>query len=347
MFGQISELTTIEFVVVVVQTNLEVGILKRWPQMKCAGNDTMHAYGAMFHHFHDARHIQAQGSMSAEDFGDFIEHVGRRNILSADEWMKRALHDDLGDRDVCLTFDDALLCQFEIALPVMRDLGLTAFWFVYSSVFEGKIESLEVYRHFRMSSFADICEFYVVFTAHVKTAYPDEYRKVMEGFNPDAYLAAYPFYTKKDLLFRFLRDDMLGSARYHATMQKLMAQRKYDVDALKNILWMNDKHLQALHQDGHVIGLHSYSHPTRMKELSREAQAKEFGKNFQHLEAVLGERPKCMAHPCNSYNADTLSVLEGLGVRLGFRANMAPIQRRTALEFNREDHANIMQEMHG
>ena len=186
MFGPFSELTTIEFVVVVVQTNLEVGILKRGPQMKCAGNDTMHAYGAMFHHCHDARHIQAQGSMSAEDFGDLIEHVGRRNILSADEWMKRALHDDLGDRDVCLTFDDALLCQFEIALPVMRDLGLTAFWFVYSSVFEGKIESREVYRHFRMSSFADICEFYVVFTAHVKPAYPDEYPKAREGFNPDA-----------------------------------------------------------------------------------------------------------------------------------------------------------------
>jgi hypothetical protein len=48
-----------------------------------------------------------------------------------------------------------------------------------------------------------------------------------------------------------------------------------------------------------------------------------------------------MSHPCNSYNATTLSVLRELGITVGFRANMAA-GKISELEYPREDHANLV-----
>ena len=48
-----------------------------------------------------------------------------------------------------------------------------------------------------------------------------------------------------------------------------------------------------------------------------------------------------MSHPCNSYSPYTLALLRQLGVRIGFRANMARAQH-CSLEHPREDHANLL-----
>ena len=39
--------------------------------------------------------------------------------------------------------------------------------------------------------------------------------------------------------------------------------------------------------------------------------------------------------------ADTLDVLRDMGITLGFRANLAAVEGRSALEFPREDHTNV------
>jgi hypothetical protein len=52
-----------------------------------------------------------------------------------------------------------------------------------------------------------------------------------------------------------------------------------------------------------------------------------------------------MAHPCNSYGPETLSILRELGIGLGFRANMQILSEASPFEFPREDHANILGNM--
>jgi hypothetical protein len=46
----------------------------------------MSAYGIMFHHFHDDQHPRGQGSISASDLVELIDHIGRDKILPPDEW---------------------------------------------------------------------------------------------------------------------------------------------------------------------------------------------------------------------------------------------------------------------
>jgi peptidoglycan/xylan/chitin deacetylase (PgdA/CDA1 family) len=299
-------------------------------------------HGLMFHHFHDQRHAAGQGSINAEELLKLLEHAGLKRILPAAEYLHRALEGTLKPNDLCLTLDDNLRCQFDVALPVFKALGLTAFWFVYTSVLQGNIERLEIYRHFRMTQFPTVDDFYGAFFIAV---FEGEHGKAVEHtlreFDPSSYLTPFPFYTAADRRFRFVRDEILGPNRYAEVMDAMIRDARIDLRALASKLWMDDACIQHLHAQGHVVGLHSHTHPTRVQRLSRDDQQYEYRENYNYLRALLNGRPAAMSHPCNSYNDETLSILSELGIRIGFRANMVQTMHST-LEFPREDHANLM-----
>lgn len=297
----------------------------------------------MFHHFHDARHPRGQGSISADDFARLIDALGRDRILSPQEWIQRTLRGALRESDLCLTFDDSLRCQYDVAYPVMKNFGITAFWFVYTSVMEGAVERLELYRHYRHTCFASIDEFYSAFCRTVQgSEYAHNAETALRGYDPATYLTEFPFYSDGDRRFRFLRDEVLGADGYDALMNRMIAESGFDRTAAAENLWIDDEVLRRLHGDGHAIGLHSHSHPTRMASLDPSQQEEEYRRNYDHVNNVLGEAPTTMAHPCNSYSADTLAILRRLGIVVGFLANMTPIANASLLEYPREDHANLV-----
>ena len=83
-------------------------------------------HGIMFHHFCGGVHPQGQGAITAEELADLIEFVGPRRILPAEVWLVRCAGGTLRDGDVCLTLDDNLRCQYDIALPVLQAGDLVA-----------------------------------------------------------------------------------------------------------------------------------------------------------------------------------------------------------------------------
>jgi len=305
----------------------------------------------MFHHFHSEGlgHPRGQGSLSAGELADLIDYVGRERILPPDEFLRRSRAGRLRPGDLCLTFDDNLRCQFDVAYPVLWELGLTAFWFVYSSVLDGTAERIELYRLFRTTHFESIEEFYARFFYSLGEGGEGyEVEHALEGFDPGRYLCGFPFYTDADRRFRFVRDEVLGPERYYRAMDALMSAVGADVAAMAANLWMGPDCLRRLRDGGHIIGLHSHTHPTRLERLPAAEQREEYATNHAILSGLLGEGPVAMSHPCNSYNAQTLEILEDLGIRVGFRANMAELSpgRVGPLELPREDHANILARMH-
>ncbi len=298
--------------------------------------------GIMFHHFYDERHPKGQGAISRDDLRRMLAHLGPERILSAQEWMVRAREGRLRPEHICLTFDDALLCQFDVAFPVLREFGITAFWFVYSSVFEGNLEPLEIYRYFRTVAFDDIDDFYAAFFAYLRESEREAYARGEASFDPAKVLPECSFYSTNDRFFRYLRDDILGPERYTRAMDAFIAAHDFDVAAAARKLWLTADHLAELDAAGHEVGLHSYSHPTRLCSLSLQQQRAEYEANFRHLSRVLDRPPVTMSHPCNSYTADTLEILADLGIALGFRADMEPVARRGIYEYPREDHADLL-----
>lgn len=316
--------------------------------MRTQGGASEVPHGIMSHHFHDARHPKGQGSVSQEEFDAILRFVGVDRILSPGEWLERLAENALEPHHVCLTFDDALLCQFEVALPVLERYGLTAFWFVYSCVFEGHVGKLEVYRAFRMTTFADIEEFYTRFFERVsRSAFAERARAALDEGVIKRQRVCFPFYSVNDVKFRLIRDRVLGREAYERIMDAMLQEHGFDVGRVAARLWMTDEHLRVLSEQGHMIGLHSYSHPTSLATLPPREQREEYERNYAHIRRVCRRNPMVVAHPANSYGEETLDLLRGLGIQCGFRSTMAPAQpggrlNPTPLELAREDHANVM-----
>ena len=198
-------------------------------------------HSIMFHHFHGNKHCPAQGSLSAEEFEEMLDWLGNRyNLVNANEYLLKFEKNCLQSNDICLSFDDALLCQFDVAVPVLRQRNIQAFFFVYSSVFTGNYELLEIFRYFRTTCFDNIDDFYRIFfttaksnldkinasiaegSYHTDSHEPAEkilrnvslYQSTYETFKGLDYLAAFPFYSNNDKWYRYLRDQVLGIENY-------------------------------------------------------------------------------------------------------------------------------------
>jgi len=296
-------------------------------------------HGIMFHHFHGKNHPIVQGSIGGENMHNIIEFIGIENILNADEWALKFQNHTLKSNQVCLTFDDALKSQVDIALPILRSHGLTGFFFIYSSIFEGVKEKLEIYRYFRTTQFSSIEDFYEDFFNYLKKI-PifDKIQNKLKNFNSTEYLKNCTFYSKSDKKFRYIRDEILTKKEYFTIMDIIIEESKINLKTIYKKLWMSEKDLKKIKKDNHVIGLHSYSHPTKFSSLSYKDQNKEYEKNKKHLEKITS-KIFAMSHPVNSYNQNTLKILKNLDITIGFRADMNPM--KSNLEIPRQDHSII------
>ena len=304
------------------------------------------SHSIMFHHFHDEQHLPSQGSISSSEFIQMIDWLNDRyTILNASDYTKKFKNSTLKDTDICLSFDDALKCQFDIAFPILERLGIESYFFVYSSVFSNKPDFLEIYREFRTVCYENIDEFYLDFFGVVKSMDKDMYIAQNANYSSLNYLSAFPFYSENDKWFRYIRDNYLIKNQYEDIMSALMLKKDFDVNLAKQRLWMSENDLITLDSSGHIIGLHSYSHPTKMSKLNKSEQKLQYQKNYKHLSELLGKSINSMSHPCGDYNQDTLNILKEIPIEIGFRSNMSIKEVRSSLEIPRDDHANVFKLM--
>lgn len=302
----------------------------------------MNPHGVTFHHFSGQGHPLGQGAITSERFEQILNFIGAHRFLPARAWQAGVEQGSLAPESLCLTFDDNLRCQYDVAVPVLDRLNMTAFFFVSSGALTNEPEMIEIYRYFRTVAFADIDSFYDSFWRQIaQSPYHARVMQALEGFVPARHLAAYPFYSDGDRTFRYVRDEVLGETLFSEIMDAMIVDHGFDVTEIGQRLWMDAACLRDLHRRGHVIGLHSHDHPTRLDRLPRSQQMAQYQKNQDVLTEILGEKPTSAAHPCNAYSAETLEILASLGVTLAFRSNMRPVSGAGLLELPRQDKTNI------
>ena len=317
-------------------------------------NNNNFFHGIMFHHFHDNEiHIKSQGSIDKNDFYKIINFIGRENILDADIFFEKFKQNKLKNNEVCLTFDDAIKCQIDIALPILEELKIKSFFFVYTSMFEGKPDNLEIFRFFRTKYFNNINEFYdnfyKVLDKDLKSFFEKNRNKIKEK------KMKFPFYTIDDIKFRLVRDVFLTKSQYDENMFKMIKQKNLNYKEFYKMLFFQKSDLQKLNNLGHLIGLHSHNHPTLLEKLNLDEQKNEYEKCLSLISSILSKPKneiKYMSHPCGSYTNDTLEVLKELGIELGFKQIMTIDTEKgmskvnnSFLEIAREDHSNILKRM--
>lgn len=310
-------------------------------------------HGLMFHHFHnEGIHKKSQGSISKDDFYNIIKYIGRDKIIDANEFIFRLKEKKLNKNNVCITFDDALRCQYEIALPVLEDLKIKSFFFIYSSIFETKPDLLEVYRYFRTNFYKNIDDFYLCFFKKINQDLNKFFLNNKRIINLNN--KKFPHYSINDIKFRLVRDNLISQNGYILIMQDMMNEKSVNIDSFNDILFMTKDNITELSELGHSIGLHSHTHPTVLEKLSFKNQEIEYKKNFNLLSKLISKNSliNSMSHPCGSYNKDTLEILKKLKIKIGFKQIMDIEQERgmisinnSPLEIARQDHSAIMKEL--
>ena len=302
----------------------------------------------MFHHFCDDYHPQGQGAITATELEALILWVGRENVLSASQWQAHMEQGTLAPSKICLTFDDNLRCQYDIALPVLEKFGLTAFWFVYTGHWADKIiPRLEVYRYFRTVYYPDIEIFYADFFKVAENLHGSVIRKWLLAFDRNQFsdYVYPPYYSLNDCRFREMRDTLMTNDQYVSVMDELLCQKDVSVMETIHRTMMSPQDVQTLSEKGHFIGLHSHTHPTNMASLPANEQRSQYEKNVAEITRVTGQIPFCISHPSNSYSIETLNILKDLGIKFGFRANVEQ-KNYSKYEIPRIDHSTLMRKMY-
>lgn len=296
-------------------------------------------YGVVFHHFHDNRiYRPSQGSIDGIVFRKVLEYIQQNyNLISATEWYSKFLDNSLAKDDIVITFDDALKCQYDIASEVLDEFNINGFWFIYTSILEGNIEKLEVYREFRHNFFDSLDDFYEEFFRNSNIKVDDQ---IVES-----YISEFPLYSFNDRKFRYIRDQAFSQEEFFQVMEKMIGKKNTSCEEIAKNLWISKEEIKELTSKGHIIGLHSHTHPTDIKKYSYKTQLFEYGKNSKIIEEITGKKPFSMSHPCNSYNDTTLKVLNELGIKVGFRADMSKNSKFSNYEFPRVDHSLLVKNM--
>tara|TARA_Y100000591_G_C21787281_1_gene674520 strand:- start:346 stop:1281 length:936 start_codon:yes stop_codon:yes gene_type:complete len=303
----------------------------------------------MFHHFHDDNiHKMGQGSISANQFEEIINYIGRKNILNPDEFILKLINGSLKNNEVCLTFDDGIRCQYDVARPILDKYDIKAFFFIYSSILTDEPDLLEVFRFFRLNFYDDVDSFYNDFFKKVNKDLEKFFDSKINLIEEKKY--KFPVYSLMDIKFRLVRDLLLTKIQYVEIMNGLFKDKNFTKERFFSKLFMSEEMIIKLSDDGHKIGLHSHTHPMMMENLSYKDQLKEFEQNLLILEKVIKSNIPIvsMSHPCGSYNEDTLKILKKMNIKIGFKSimkieknkNMKKINN-TSLEIAREDHINI------
>ena len=311
-------------------------------------------HGIMFHHFHDnGIHSKGQGSISIDEFYKIINFIGRNNILDADIFFEKFKNKTLKENELCLTFDDAIKCQIDVALPVLEELKIKSFFFIYTSMFEGKPDNLEVFRYFRMNYFDNVDQFYNSFYKVLDKDLEDFFINNNEKIKSTK--VKFPHYTIEDIKFRLIRDIFLTKNHYEETMFLMTKEKKFNPKEFYHKLFFDNNDLKKLDNLGHLVGLHSHNHPTLLEKLSYNEQKNEYEKCISTISKILNKSKndiKYMSHPCGSYNNDTLTILGELGIELGFKQIMTIEPEKgmkkinnSFLEIARQDHTEIFKKI--
>ena len=210
-----------------------------------------------------------------------------------------------------MTFDDGIRGQFDVAFPIMQELNLQGFFFIYSSILKDTVNIIELVRFFRENFYSNI-----------------------------------NFYSIDDIKFRLVRDNFTSIKNFNKINLILFKKYNFDYKKKQKNLYFSKDNIKELSKHSNEIGLHTHTHPTNISKLSMKKQLLEYETNKKILEKVINKKIFSMSHPCGRYNLNTIKVLNFLKIKIGFLSSknykFDYKKRNNNFLIPREDHINLL-----
>jgi peptidoglycan/xylan/chitin deacetylase (PgdA/CDA1 family) len=239
--------------------------------------------------------------ITAATFREQMSLVSRHfTVLPLMEAIEHLQRGTLPANALAITFDDGYLNNHDVALPILKSLGLTATFFVSTGYMEGGLMFndliMEALRRTRKDDF--------VVPTEVDPSGRLELQNAPGRVKAFKRLAAYAKYLP----------DSERAAFCLETWRSLVPSNAAEMPRLM----MSAEHVRNLHQQGMTIGGHSHSHPI-FTSCSLDKVREEVILNRDTLHNLIGEPPEVFAYPNGRANRDyTLAharLLEEAGYR--------------------------------
>lgn len=215
------------------------------------------------------------------------------NVLPLDQSIARLIDRTLPARAACITFDDGYADNFTVAMPILRDHGLTATFFMATGFLDGG----------RMWN-----DTVIEAVSHCGKSRLD---LSAEGLGVHELNSA--------VTVRRAIINILNAVKYRE-----LAERRRTVDyvaavagvKLPNDLMLTSEQVRAMRRAGMLIGAHTVTHPI-LARLKPDEVRSEILDSKQFLESLLQERVSLFAYPNGKpnidYRAGDAEVVRGLG----------------------------------
>ena len=286
--------------------------------------------GILFHHFNkDNKFYKSPGTLDENKFFKFLKKY-KKIIINPNEFLLKK------KRGICLTFDDGLKCQYEIALPILEDLNIKAFFFVFTQPHKDIGLTTEIIRCFRFRYYSNQSKFYSDFLKKVEESKSVKISR-LNLFSDKKIVTIKkqsPYYTTQDIKFKIIRDQYLNLEEYNKVIINMMLERKIDIKKLNKDLYMNKTNIKNLAKNNHVIGLHSHFHNHKLHEYSFENEYFDYRLNKKILEKITNKKIYTCSYPFGNFTNNTEKILKKLNIKYAFCKN-------TNTKFTNKKKANI------
>lgn len=239
-------------------------------------------------------------------------------VISMQQLMNFTNGADIPDRSVCISFDDAYLDNYEIALPVLGRYKIPACFFVPGYY-------IEQHLPFWWDELTDI-----IFSP--ATQNPEN----IAAWNSWRWPAPPPDLYCRQLITIWEKLRPLPYAEIRIELDQLKETIGYQSAAALGLMPMTSTQLANAGNTGLIeLGVHTQTHPF-LPGHEREIQKQEIAQNAAWLKQFPGAMTNIIAYPYGACNAETLEVAKELGFQLGFTTKAQTVQRGLpALELGR------------
>ena len=229
----------------------------------------------------------------------FEKHFG---FLSIEEFKYNILN-NIQSNKVLLTFDDGLKDHYKYVLPELSKRQVSAFFFIPSSIFDQR-KILNVHKIHHLISIVDTTILLRLIKKKLKN------NSILTS-SLDKEIYSYSKHEKNELVIKKLLNYTLPFEQSNLITEELFDELKLG-KGLFNSLYLNEKEVMELKNNGQVIGSHAFDHQV-LSSLSKKQQDSQINHSIKFLKKYMPEDLKTFCFPYGykmSYNEKTLELLK-------------------------------------
>lgn len=270
-----------------------------------------------------AKHPSIFG-MTPQQFRKQLEELSKYGKFISQEELLIFRNKDLDQNYILITFDDGLKEQYELAKPILDEMGIPAIFFINTSNFKERQVSLVHKIHLLRSEVASREILAELRKLNITTLSEHERNLAITHYNYD---------EEETALLKYLLNFKMNP-REQQTFLTPMFEQIFDEKKVNSSLYMEEDMLQDLHSRGWLAS-HSHHHLPLGQLTSKELQEElENTQNF--FCSTFGKPSAAISYPYGSAEAcrGISEAVNNAGFELGFtmeRAANKSLQRDSLL----------------